>query len=769
MRMKWNSTFNQLAVTTSLLFCLLPHTADAQAPDGGWERIGSITFTALARQSPSTITAATSHGYIYYSRDDGQTWKHQFLSDTLDLVDIAWVDSLHGAMLEKSNSVFFTDDGGVTWERSLLPLRNGEGIDLMARLSYPSVDTLFACDWVGRIFRTTDQGESWSSYQTPDSIGQYPAGLNALYFLNSKIGFCAGDFGTFFSTNDAGMTWTKVALPEAGDSVNLYCIDFHGRDTGVIGGFGYTWATTDGGNSWTFHPLPVEAFADVHVIKLLNDSEFFALGPASQSYFSTNLGQNIEWALTGEQANPIPYIHGALFDPAHGATIVGDNGLVLHSEDGKAWSFINDCPFNGMGFQTIGQNIFLSGGSAVGLFVKSTDGGFSWRTVTVPEVSLENLAGFPIHFSSLDSGLLFSVQGFTLETSDGGLSWDSLGRNPGFSAVSFAGNTGFGEDGSGMDASVTHDAGRSWTRIKIPKDSISPYPKAFPFSSALLSPFALDTLYGFMLCAYIDIDTSGGVNSYYFHDEVYRTTDGGSSWSKWSQAPSFHIKSIFFLSRDVGFLGTDSGRIYKTRNGGNSWESIQLATDNPIDGIQFLNDTLGFASGSNHFGDRHLNLFTTDGGKIWIPDTVRFPAYDGGGGYPLGGFSFLDSATIIATSGTSLFKRSWPPATSSESVRTALGWNPGVFLWVDNYPNPATNHLRIRLSGMWSNSGAPLTAGMLDLLGRKVLDLTNLANLGNNGNTSDFDVDVSALPAGVYMVHYTLGGYSYGRPVVIIH
>ena len=239
-----------ISIAASILLSLPAFTSiRAQAPDGSWEQIGTIRFTALARQSATTITASTANGYIYYSHDYCSTWIHRIISDTADLMDIAWADSLHGAVIEEYNNVYLTSDGGSTWTRSSLPVTSlTPPVAPLSKLAYPQADTLYTCDLLGRVFRTTDRGRDWASYQTPVIYG-----LTSIYFIDAKNGFVGGantdlnSDSSFFRTTDAGVHWSSVLLPVAADSLGPRCMDFKGRDTGIIGAWGYYWTTIDGG------------------------------------------------------------------------------------------------------------------------------------------------------------------------------------------------------------------------------------------------------------------------------------------------------------------------------------------------------------------------------------------------------------------------------------------------------------------------------------------------------------------------------------------
>ena len=130
--------------------------------------------------------------------------------------------------------------------------------------------------------------------------------------------------------------------------------------------------------------------------------------------------------------------------------------------------------------------------------------------------------------------------------------------------------------------------------------------------------------------------------------QVFKTTDGGESWSnkftiiKNSGSQQFRAKSIHFINENTGFInlwgqnrgGDDNTRIYKTTDGGDNWQSVwtdpyALANDplynkphywSSINQVDFPTATTGYAVGSFYVSpleDKPLFLKTTDGGESW--------------------------------------------------------------------------------------------------------------------------------------------------------
>jgi len=152
-----------------------------------------------------------------------------------------------------------------------------------------------------------------------------------------------------------------------------------------------------------------------------------------------------------------------------------------------------------------------------------------------------------------------------------------------------------------------------------------------------------------------------------FYAAVYKTTDGGLTWSEQLNqtdlGSSHYFRNIEFLDENIGFLGTLNGLFHKTIDGGVTWTSVTTIAPNPaaicgldtvgtntiygcgayfnpafiikstdsgltwqyIDmsvyadalvEIYFLNDTVGYVAGQNSNGGTLLK--TEDGGNTWI-------------------------------------------------------------------------------------------------------------------------------------------------------
>ena len=159
-----------------------------------------------------------------------------------------------------------------------------------------SPDNLFAVEFVtdevgyiagysGTVLRTLDGGDAWDAVY----IGRNEL-IRRLSFVDETTGWAVGHRGSIFHTDDAGLTWSvQKELP----GVYLRDIDFSDHDTGwVVGHDANIWNTNDGGRTWR------------------------------------------QQHLLGYRGRDIPRLHGIYAIDRDSAILVGEFGVVAHTENG---------------------------------------------------------------------------------------------------------------------------------------------------------------------------------------------------------------------------------------------------------------------------------------------------------------------------------------------------------------------------------------------------------------------------------------------------
>jgi photosystem II stability/assembly factor-like uncharacterized protein len=104
--------------------------------------------------------------------------------------------------------LYRSDDGGVLWQPILRQPGPGElweadffTTDIGVAVGYTFVDGVFR----GRIYRTTDAGNTWT-------VSDHPPILRSVRCFNDRDGYVVGDSQFVIKTTDAGATWVRDSL-----------------------------------------------------------------------------------------------------------------------------------------------------------------------------------------------------------------------------------------------------------------------------------------------------------------------------------------------------------------------------------------------------------------------------------------------------------------------------------------------------------------------------------------------------------------------------
>jgi hypothetical protein len=349
--------------------------------------------------------------------------------------------------------------------------------------------------WGGGTERTTDGGLHWRDASPPSPTNRTKGGysdflLDVNHAWVTEATAPPGEGGAsslaVFATADGGKTWGQSSVPISGAAFTSARLDFIDAQRG--------WLITDSG---------LTAF-DKATSSLVSQ-------PLTRAVYQTADG-GISWTLltTAHQADGSTLGTLAVGCQVNGLTFTGLN-------DG--WLTMGgNCSIGAGGKQPV------SSAPSVGSVVAVThDGGRTWHAVDL---------------SPLQSGTDYTCVHAPLFTSNRGVIAVDCGRNgqPATSALY-----------------ATNDAGRSWSSRKLPSAS--------------------------QLLDFVDANngwTFGGIPL-----SLYRTTDGGGSWAVVKQfASEQSVSDLSFVDPNVGFALTSryspDGRsgystMWKTTDGGRSW------------------------------------------------------------------------------------------------------------------------------------------------------------------------------------------------------
>ena len=195
---------------------------------------------------------------------------------------------------------------------------------------------------------------------------------------------------------------------------------------------------------------------------------------------------------------------------------------------------------------------------------------------------------------------------------------------------------------------------------------------------------------------FIDPQTGWVVNP---AGEVWKTQDGGATWDLASVHPSEYIRSVAFLSEEVGFFGTLYGgqALYRTTDGGQTFEDVTGSIQGPapagICGLFAVDEQVVYGVGS-YDGDATL-IKTVDGGQTWtsramddvMVSIVDVYFWDEARGVVVGGSNGLQDDGRAAVALTEDGGETWTRVfTSSRATEWA---------WKVSFPTPTTGYVSV--------------------------------------------------------------------------
>jgi photosystem II stability/assembly factor-like uncharacterized protein len=582
------------SVALLLLFVALPGIARAGV--GEWTSRGpeGAAVQALANHwsDPSTVYAATARR-LYKSVDAGASWAPTGLADAAPDVVLPTrspsvvyaVSSYRYGFLQ----FYRTTDGGETWVSSYGP--SGNRIISLAADAY-DVSTVYASTEDG-LFRTRNAGDSWESLPKPVPGPYRVTGLAAVPDDDTLLfASTGGSPPGVYRSSDRGATWSRTGLREpaaslfvgppasnSGVTFALFAVTSNGLQV-----------TTDLGRSWrriasgypSVSQLAIDP-ADSNRLYILSRGVVLQSSDGGQTMTPLtegNFGRN----LTAIVASRSPVV------------LVGSERGVSRSEDGgRIWAASNhgmrDILVKSLAIDPTDPAVVFAA-SSQGIR-ESRDGGESWIEPVAQSPDAEVVAIDPSNRTTLYAAGTGGVH----KSTDGGRTWqnrlvDQIAdlvidpSNPRRLLAAY------------KSVYRSLDGTESWDTVITPEDNYSSYYYPPRLSAITLAPSNGATVY------------AAGAGDIGF---VYRSDDGGNSWSDPTDLGFFWINALGVDSCDPRVLQAGGyGGVQRSVDGGNTWSQRQLA------GISVLALATDPRRSSSVFAGTSSGLFwTNDSGETW--------------------------------------------------------------------------------------------------------------------------------------------------------
>ena len=545
---------------------------------------------------------------VIRTNDGGTTWRPVVSAPFPGPVyDIDAVDSLTAIAtctypVSGGNTFLFrTTNGGASWVQVCSLTASGAFINAVRMFDHYNglaVGDPVEGKWV--IFRTTNGGATWSrSSQEPVQSGGEIGIIHGMATFGGRHAwFTPGLSGNHvYRTTDAGETWSSSTVPFTMIAPGVCFVD---SLTGFVGSSnGIVVRTTDGGVSWQQLLVPG---TPVWGISGFRSQLFMSCG--SEIYTSSNLGDTWDLSYTSTVG---PFMHVSATRTVRNLrawAVTQTGGIVSYygqRSPTPGWTVQNSGITNTLwSVDAVDQNIGWAT-TASGGVVRTTDGGENWQSVGNTGAPGDNF-----NLTAIDSAtaLVTSVVGsaggntYIYRTTDGGRVWVEVFAHsePGaflnaITMIDSRNGVAVGDPVNGKWVILrTTDAGATWNHMQ------SEPPQVGGEAGIVhgLATIGLSHLWF----------TPGAGNN------VYRTTNGGASWS-YSQLPfAAWTPGLWFIDTNVGVAGSVNGNVARSTDGGVTWNLISIPGSGQIWSIAGLGSTFFLTRGSEIYQ-------STDGGINW--------------------------------------------------------------------------------------------------------------------------------------------------------
>ncbi len=511
---------------------------------------------------------------IFKTLNQGQQWTYLTTIESANDIDIK--NSI-GYIVSSNGDIFKSMDNGTQWTKLSTKFDQTP-----IKINVITVDTAFVAS-ENNIYITTNGGSSWNKLSH-----QYRV-LN-IQFLNSKYGFAACRDGKVIKTVDGGLNWT-LSLQHDWTSWSINTISFYNHQFGfAFSETGDIMRTVNGGVSWS---KVYSGGFDCTTAYFINDSTCFAAGEDGIILKTVDFGNT--WNYAGfdvRDPNDISVI--TFLNESIGFT-GGLNGRIMKtSNTGTNWTSYSptyfdlydvDFPTNEIGY----------GVGFLGQIIKTQDAGENWQLIPSPTSNFLR----SVSFIDENSGYILSDNDEIFKTDDGGTSWNLVNLGfphyyEDFTTLEFiSSDTIYISGGYNFNSVIKSvDGGQNWQHIAS---------------------------YSFKKIQFLNSNVGYALNQWNYYRRLYKTIDGGFTWTVCFETTSGDINSFHFISKEYGVLVGENGITLKTSDGGITWKELETEY---IDykAVRFLNKNVGYITGESNY---QVHIFKTiDGGISWQEEII---------------------------------------------------------------------------------------------------------------------------------------------------
>ena len=353
--------------------------------------------------------------------------------------------------------------------------------------------------------------------------------------------------------------------------------------TGNIGTDGYIYVTTDGGASWT--PLSSVGVLDLNSISMFTATLGFAIGDGGLLLKTTDGG--LTWtrvAIATKAKFNILTVSGTT-----GVAGAADGTFIYTTTSGTTWTIGGTLiGVNVTGLTVQGTNVFASGTNATGDGVLYSTTTTLWGSTWTPRTSIRTSGLTAVQFINTTTGFAVGPDGTLLKTTTTGTTWRAIatGGVDKFIDIYFSDvNNGLAVSDLGAVWKTTTGgaavgAAPGWTKI-----------------TALTGNYK-DVCYFSGLYAYV-VGAAG---------EVSRTTNGGTSWTKFTIGAA-NLLAGYFIDQNSGYITGVGKNVYNITNASTTFNIRTFTAPSGVTAASF---------NKVNFSSTTIGNVITDAGKIYV-------------------------------------------------------------------------------------------------------------------------------------------------------
>lgn len=626
-----------------------------------------------------------------------------------------------GFAVGSCEKLYRTTDNGNSWSVWALPLNT---IDVTAVQCAPGTNCSEVYLTTNRgVYRSTDGGDTWAE-ATNRQFSEMDFSLPGVIH-----GYRSGGI-EFYRSTDGGVSWTGVATPRP------IIDDMFFTTSGVHAMMADSsfFRSEDAGTTWTktfdFPNKPVLGTTD-------DEGNYYVETRDRDIYKSTDGG--FTWTVQAENAHQYTAWYDMYKDAEDSLHVISFNGICFSSgDDGATWSRVRRTVFQRYSKFRRGEGRMFAAGDGLGLYAGTADYNDMAPLVTEKTIDFRDIV-----FHDEQTGYAFGEDGEVVRTTDGGASWahistigDWMGNRPKVAPN----GTIYGVQ-SITNFSRSTDQGSTWNELQAVNQALEGGRRVFD-----VLPNNEVVIMTNQRTVRIDEDnnilsardgghpsTSGGtfdlrmINAdlgfiiRWARLDIYRTQDGGVTWDTIPQFGGNNFFSWFEIEDESTFLIGNGSSSWRTTDAGQTWE--EFSTFTALGRFDVDDDLYGFERNSLYRsrdeGENWEEMFRTCARPT---DIARRPgANELFLVYP-NGIERIDLNEILSPVRQ--------PRPQPVALRTV--------------PNPTSGAVAVTVP---EPSGRAGTIHLFDLSGRKI-------NVGYTQNGEQLMLDLSGLSTGVYVVRY---------------